>query len=207
MGQDGDREAALRDRCRRDDALEVFGDVEIRLVERQWLDDWCIFGEDIPDLQRDRLVGVEPRFNEYQIGAFALGGDRRHRGMRADRPRFVACGRDDTAFARSADRDRLPRQLRIVTLFDRCVKRIHIDMDDFARGTGLGRGFLHALFGRDLSPLSRWLVTQGYDSREAACPGIGNRWRRPRLPTNLCRRTRKHSEGEWHAIRRRDVLY
>jgi len=52
--------------------------------------------------------------------------------MHAELPRFVACGCDDTSFARSADRDRLPAQLRIVTLFDRCVERIHVDMDDFA---------------------------------------------------------------------------
>jgi hypothetical protein len=36
----------FRDLCRRDDALEVFGDVEIRLVERQRLDDRRVFGED-----------------------------------------------------------------------------------------------------------------------------------------------------------------
>ena len=63
----------FRDLCRRDDALEVFGDVEIRLVERQWLDDRRVFGKDIPDLQRDRLVGVESGLNEDQIGAFSLG--------------------------------------------------------------------------------------------------------------------------------------
>jgi hypothetical protein len=38
--------------------------------------------------------------------------------MDAELPRFVACGRDNTAFPRSADRDRLAAQLRIVALFD-----------------------------------------------------------------------------------------
>ena len=65
----------FRDLCRRDDALKVFGDVEIRLVEREWLDDWRVLGKDVPDLQRDRLVGVEPRLNKDQIRAFSLGGD------------------------------------------------------------------------------------------------------------------------------------
>jgi hypothetical protein len=53
--------------------------------------------------------------------------------MHAELARFVARGRDHAAFARSADRDRPPAQLRIITLFDRCVERIHVDMDDFAR--------------------------------------------------------------------------
>src|SRR6267143_475816 len=78
--------------------------------------------------------------------------------MHAELPRFVACGRNDASFARSADRDRLPAQLRIVTLFDRCVERIHVDMNDFARPARLGRGFLRALFGPHFSPLSRSLA-------------------------------------------------
>jgi hypothetical protein len=143
------------DLCRRDDALEVFGDIEIRLVERQWLDDRRVFGENLPDLQRDRLVSVEPRRNEDQIRAFPLGCDRRHRRMHAELARFIACGRNDTAFARSADRDRLPAQFRIVALFDRCVERIHVYMNDFARPARPGRGFFSPLFDPHVSPLSR----------------------------------------------------
>ena len=54
----------VRDLCRRDDALQVLSDIEICLVQRQWLDDRRVFGEDLPDLQRDRLVGIEPRLYE-----------------------------------------------------------------------------------------------------------------------------------------------
>jgi hypothetical protein len=126
--------------------LEVFDDVEIGLVERQWLDDRRVCGENFPDLQRDRLVGVEPRLHEDQIRAFPLGRDRLHRRMNAELPRFVACGRDDAVLARSADRNRLRAQFRIVALFDGCIERIHIDMDDFARGDRLRRGSFRALF-------------------------------------------------------------
>jgi len=74
--------------------------------------------------------------------------------MHAELARFVARGRDDAAFPRSADRDRLPAQLRIVALFDRCVERIHVDMDDLARSCGrLGRRAVRALFGPHFSPL------------------------------------------------------
>jgi hypothetical protein len=40
----------LRDPCRRGNPLEVFGDIEIRLVERQQLNHRGVFGEDVPDL-------------------------------------------------------------------------------------------------------------------------------------------------------------
>ena len=62
----------FRDLCRRGDALEIFGDIEIRLVERQRLDDRRVFGEYLPDLERDRLVGIKPRLDEDQIRAFRL---------------------------------------------------------------------------------------------------------------------------------------
>ncbi len=129
----------FRDLCRGGDAFDVFGHVEIGLVKRQGLDDRRVSGEDFPDLQGDRLVSVEARLDEDQIGAFPLGCDRRHRGMHAEPACFVTCRRDHTAFARSADRNRLAPQLRIVTLFDRCVKRIHIDMDDFTAAARPGR--------------------------------------------------------------------
>jgi hypothetical protein len=58
--------------------------------------------------------------------------------MNPERAGFVACRRDDAAFARSADRDRLAAQLGIITLFDRRVERVHVDMDDFAAAAAPG---------------------------------------------------------------------
>ena len=114
----------FRDFRRRNDALEVFGNIEIRLVKRQRLDDRRVFGEDLSDLERDRFVDVEPGTYKDQIRAFSPGDHRRHRGVHAELSCFVARGRDDAAFARTTDRDRLSAQLRIVALFDRCVERI-----------------------------------------------------------------------------------
>jgi hypothetical protein len=54
--------------------------------------------------------------------------------MNPERAGFVTCRRDDAAFARSADRDRLAAQLGIIALFHRRVERVHIDMDDFTAG-------------------------------------------------------------------------
>ena len=47
--------------------LEVFGDVEVRLVERQRLNNRRVLSEDFTDLLRDRLVDLEARFHEDQV--------------------------------------------------------------------------------------------------------------------------------------------
>jgi hypothetical protein len=52
--------------------------------------------------------------------------------MNPELPRFIACCRDDAAFARSSDRDRLAAQLGIIALFHRRVERVHVDMNDFS---------------------------------------------------------------------------
>src|ERR1700737_1370910 len=126
--------------------------------------------------------------------------------MHAELARFVARGRDHAAFARSADRDRPPTQLRIITLFDGCVERIHVDMDDFARPACLDRNSFRALFPHHLSPLSRWLVRRGFRSRRIRVPSISKRWRRPTPTENLSGQA-ESGEAEWDAFRRRDVLY
>jgi hypothetical protein len=86
--------------------LQIFGDVEISLVEREWLDDRRVRGENRADLERHHPVDIEARLYEDQGGTFALCGNRRHCGAHAECPRFVACGGDDAALARSADRNR-----------------------------------------------------------------------------------------------------
>jgi hypothetical protein len=56
----------------RSDRLLVGGDVEIGLVERERFDLIGMLGEDIADLARDRLVHIEARLDEDQIGASSL---------------------------------------------------------------------------------------------------------------------------------------
>jgi hypothetical protein len=50
--------------------FRFFGDIEIRLVERQRLDDRGIFSEYLPDMQRDRLVGINRGFTKIKSGHF-----------------------------------------------------------------------------------------------------------------------------------------
>ena len=47
-----------------------FGDIEIHLVGRQRLDDRGIFSEYLPDMQRDRLVGINRGFTKIKSGHF-----------------------------------------------------------------------------------------------------------------------------------------
>jgi hypothetical protein len=56
--------------------------------------------------------------------------------MDAEFSRFVACRRDDATLAGIPNRQWQTSQGGIVALFDGCIKRIHIDMDDTAE-TGI----------------------------------------------------------------------
>jgi len=46
--------------------------------------------------------------------------------------RFVTAGGDNTPRPGAADQDRLIPVVRVVTLFDRRIERIHVDMEDTA---------------------------------------------------------------------------
>src|ERR1700674_2600979 len=91
-----------------------------------------MFGKDIADLQRHRLIGIKPRLHKDQIGALAFGSDRRHRGAYPEFARLVACRCDDATLAGATDCNGLATQFGVVALLDRGVERIHVDMDDLA---------------------------------------------------------------------------
>src|SRR5258708_12612054 len=101
-----------------------------------------VFGKDFADLTRHRLVDIEARLDEDQVGTLPFGRNRRHRGSNTKFSRLVARRRDDTAFARTADRHWLTLQLRIVPLFDRSVKCFHIDVNDLSLPSALASAFL-----------------------------------------------------------------
>ena len=114
------------------DPLQVLGDVEIGLVERERLDQLRIVGEDRADLLGDGAIGIEARLDEDEPGAAALRARRGHGRADAIVARLVA-RRSDHAAHSAADRDRLAAQRRIVALLDRGVEGVHVDMDDLAR--------------------------------------------------------------------------
>jgi hypothetical protein len=96
-----------------------------------------IFGKDFAYLKRHRLVGIEARVDEDQVRALPFGGDRGHGGANAKFPCLIARRRHDTSCARTTNGDGLAPQLRIVTLFDGSVKRVHVNVNDLALPCGL----------------------------------------------------------------------
>src|SRR5258708_570108 len=120
--------------------MQIFGHVEVGLVQRQRLDDRGVLGEDLAYLLGDRLVHLETRLHEDQVRALPLRGNRWHGRPDAELARFVAGRRHDAALPRAADGDRLAAKIRIVPLLDGCIEGVHVDVDDLpltARGSCL----------------------------------------------------------------------
>ena len=132
LGADGQRDVA----CERN-PLQVFGDVEVSLVERQWFYDRRVLGENLADLLGDRLVDLEARLYEDKVWTLSFGRHRRHGRSDAELTGLVARGRHDAALAGSADGDRLAAKVGIVPLFHGCIEGVHVDVMIFRwRGGG-----------------------------------------------------------------------
>ena len=82
-------------------APRVLGDVEIRLVERQRLDQRRDLAVEREDLLRHGAVLLEVRADDHQRRAQAHGARHRDRRAHAERPRLVARRRDDAALVGS----------------------------------------------------------------------------------------------------------
>src|SRR5882757_2485860 len=132
LGTDCDRYVA-----RKRNALQVFRDVKVCFVQRQWFNDGRVLREDLADLLGNGLVDFEAGLYEDEVRALPLGSHRRHRRPNPELPRFVARGRHDAALAGSSDGNWLTADIRIVPLLDGRIEGIHVDMDDLAlRGRG-----------------------------------------------------------------------
>ena len=121
-----------RDLGRRRTVPARFGNVEIGLVQRQGFDHLRVAMEHLVDLRGDGAVDVEAWGHEQEVRALPARRDARHRGTHAELPRLVARRRDHASGLRSADRERLAAQARIVALLHRRVERVHVDVDDLA---------------------------------------------------------------------------
>ena len=81
------------------------------------------------------LVGNAPVMGhahgqEDAVGAETAGQFHAHGRMDTASPRLIRGRRDDAPFHETADNDRQPFQGRVIPLFYRRIKRIHIDMHD-----------------------------------------------------------------------------
>ena len=154
--------------------------VEIGFVERQGLDQRRVVGQDGSDLQRDAFVDVEPRFDEDELGAAAYRCHRRHRRAHTVAPGLVTSGRNHPPLARPADRHGFASQCRIVTLFDRCVERVHVHVDDLPPAPFVYR---QGTVAHGMAP--RQGVLGGGDDLRQASQGAGQNSKRNRLTHRL----------------------
>ena len=113
-------------------AAPVLRDIEIGLIQRQRLDQRRVIGKDRVDLPRDGAIDVEARRHEHQFGALAHRRDRRHGRADAEGARLVARRGHDPPLGAVSDRDGTPSKRRDITLFDRRIERVHVDVDDLA---------------------------------------------------------------------------
>jgi hypothetical protein len=87
----------------------------------------------------------------------------------AEFSRFVACGSDDAALARSADGNRFAAEPRIVALLHRGVESIHVDMEDLALPGGLVRDVSVRIYGGAPRPIAITILRKHETSgREAS---------------------------------------
>ena len=91
----------------------------------------CVVGEDAPDLLGHRAIDLEARRDKNEFGTLPQRRCGRHGRAHAERAGFVTRRRDHTALGGMADCDGPPTKAWIIALLDRCIERVHVDVDDF----------------------------------------------------------------------------
>src|ERR1022692_2479262 len=94
--------------------------------------------EDLPHSAGDVPIAYEVRRYEDRIGTHAFRSYCWHGRVHTEAPGLVRSSTDDRAIAQPGNDDGLAAQLRIVALFDRSVKRVHVNMDDFSHNLWQG---------------------------------------------------------------------
>jgi len=79
-------------------------------------------------------INIESRRHHNQLRAALKCHERGHRGADAERPRLIiACSKNAAAIPRATHADRLTSERGPVTNLDRCVKTVHVEVDNDAR--------------------------------------------------------------------------
>ena len=106
------------------------GDVEEGLIQGQRFDEGRVMGQDQAYLMGNTPVMGHAHRQEDAIRTEPAGQFHAHGRMDAISPGFIRRRRDDAPLHQAADDDRQALQGRIIPLFYRSIKRIHIDMHD-----------------------------------------------------------------------------
>ena len=119
--------------CRQRLAPLVLGDVQVRLVERERLDERRHLAKQREHRVRRGLVPREVGRHDDERRTQPDGLRHRHGRAHAEDARLVARRRHHAApVGLAADGDRPAGERGIVALLDRCVERVHVDVDDAA---------------------------------------------------------------------------
>ena len=111
-------------------------DIQIRLVQRQRLDQVGELTKDAVNVTRDRAVHLEARFDDQKIRAQLQRMPRRHRRTHTIGTRLVVAGGDYPATVRrTTDGQRTTGQTRVVTHLDGGVEAVAVDVDYLAHNT------------------------------------------------------------------------
>src|SRR6185437_1165016 len=110
----------------------ALGGVGVSKDEREALHERGDLVEHAEDLPRDLAVALHARRDADRSGAEAQRGMHGHGRAHTELTDRVAGRGDHSAAAGPPDDHRFADELRVVTLFDRCIERVHVDVQDGA---------------------------------------------------------------------------
>src|SRR5690606_6408132 len=106
----------------------------ISFVQRKRLDQISVIVENLLDFLRNFFVSVKTRFDKNDVRTIFLGENTAERTSDTKFPRLITRCRNHSAGLASSNSNGLSAQLGIVELLHRCVKSVHVDVDNPALG-------------------------------------------------------------------------
>src|SRR6202158_894096 len=117
-------------------------DVQVRLIERYAFDQLrrCVAAKDLVHGPARLAVASAVGRHDHQLRALLQGLVQRHRRVHPKSPCFVRSAHDDSPARAARDGHRDASKLRVVSLVDRRVEGVEVDVEDRSRP---GVGFRH----------------------------------------------------------------
>ena len=122
----------LADRAARAEQSERRSDIDEGFVEAERLDVGRVAAENLMNCPRNCGVRFEARRGHHRLRTKPHGLTHRHGAATAKLSCFVTGGTNNASPLKTSDQHWLSAQRRIVALLDRCVERVHINMENDA---------------------------------------------------------------------------
>ncbi|MCY1429296.1 hypothetical protein D9M71_452100 [compost metagenome] len=115
--------------------LRALRHIQVRLIQRQWLDQLGVVPQNGVYLAGGLLISVHARLDDRQVRAELECMPRRHRRAHAIRPCLIVTGGNHAAMVRRpANSQRFTGECGVVAHFYGGIETIAIDMNDLALG-------------------------------------------------------------------------